>query len=307
MVLHALRRSGRDGRREYARTAPAPTRSTPRLTRGARRQGASPGCPGRSAKRCAALPSRTAISMCPLDPTSDERLARRHLRVRAASPAGRRCRTPTPAAADEHVAGRLVMALPNRSISSTSPCETPVGLPAGAGQSRQTGSRKRSPNCSMGIPVVSAAAAGANTSRPWKTGDASWRHLHGDDVRASRSAAAVDRTPLSGATQEPVIGGHGERRARRAHTGVDHDEVDGTGRKPVPVAVDDEARVGHVLRRDLVRDVHERRGRRVRQDDALHLRDVSVCRAEVGEQRDDRTHGAFIRRSTRAGKRALGT
>ena len=43
----------------------------------------------------------------------------------------------------------------------------------------------------------------------------------------------------------------------------------------------------HVVRRDVVGDVDERRVGQIPSDDALHRAGVVIARAEVGQQRDD--------------------
>ena len=127
---------------------------------------------------------------------------------------------------------------------------------------------------------------------PVKRGRRGRRHAEATP-RASRAASSAGlSTPLSGPDEESVLRSHRERRARRADAGIDDDEMHGPDRKAAPVARDREPRrtrrpaAGSSCERSTIVGV-----RRRRQQHALHLADVAVGRAEVGEQRDDAAHG----------------
>src|SRR3569833_2074021 len=70
-------------------------------------------------------------------------------------------------------------------------------------------------------------------------------------------------------------------------------DVNGPDGKASPHARIHEPRAIDVLRRNVVRDVHDRGLRRRAEDHAFHLRDVSVDRAEIREQRYDASHVCF--------------
>jgi hypothetical protein len=90
---------------------------------------------------------------------------------------------------------------------------------------------------------------------------------------------------------EPVVAGVGrESAARRADAGIDDGDEDRAHRK-VPVGAGQLQRAGrHVVRRNLVADVDERRVGADAEDDPLHRAGVVIGGPEVRQQRDDGTH-----------------
>jgi membrane protein len=96
-------------------------------------------------------------------------------------------------------ATRFVTAFPNRSTAITHPSMPPSASRRASGVRRTTGSSRGVPNESSAAPSASRAAAGANTSRPWKVGAA--RGGTGRrTARAPASNSAGESTPLSGPT-----------------------------------------------------------------------------------------------------------
>ena len=85
-------------------------------------------------------------------------------------------------------------------------------------------------------------------------------------------------------------GRHDEPAAIRPHAGIDHRQVDSPDGKGRRRRLERERSLGHLLRLDVVGDVHELDVGYERQDDALHLRDVTVTCAEIGGEGDDRGH-----------------
>ena len=123
-------------------------------------------------RRAAALPSRTATSSRPWDPTSAPTAPSSrspYVRTRGMRRPAIRTVTlpPRPESRSIAVASIEVMRLPNRSTPSTSPSTPPVTSRAVAGRSR-TGSPIGGPKRAGGTPSVRCAAAGPKTSRPWK-------------------------------------------------------------------------------------------------------------------------------------------
>jgi len=98
--------------------------------------------------------------------------------------------------------------------------------------------------------------------------------------------------------EQAVVGGHEavrvrfhrQRAAGRAHAGIHHGQEHGAGGKAVDGGGQREAARGHVVRRQLVHQVHELRVRAHREHGALHGPDIVVVDAEVGQQRDDGPH-----------------
>jgi hypothetical protein len=92
--------------------------------------------------------------------------------------------------------------------------------------------------------------------------------------------------------EESLLAFDGQRTARRSDARIHDRDVNCAGRKSPPVSRDGQAPTLDVLGRDVMGDVdHDRLGS-ARHDHALHLGDVAVGRAEVGEQRDDRHDSA---------------
>ena len=60
------------------------------------------------------------------------------------------------------------------------------------------------------------------------------------------------------------------------------------------------ARLDNVVRVDLMAKIHDDRVRGLAQKDALHLPDIRVETAEIGEQNDNRSHGGFLRPDRKA-------
>ena len=141
---------------------------------------------------------------------------------------------------------------------------------------RLTESRAHTTDCvnSTAVHAGSAVAAPARTAR----------------CRARRTAGRPPRSPLprrveptpgsTTATKTVPCGKYGDDRLELERAGQD------------------------VLRRDVVRDVDERRLRADAEHDALHRGDVVVAQAEVGEQRDDRSRHAEPRSAGFVGRLA---
>ena len=81
----------------------------------------------------------------------------------------------------------------------------------------------------------------------------------------------------------PPFAAHRDRLAQRTDAGIDDHEMHGTHREATPVARDRKAGERHILCRYVVREVEQRNTGRQRGEDALHLGDVAVGGAEVGE------------------------
>src|SRR5581483_2778917 len=97
----------------------------------------------------------------------------------------------------------LVARLPKRSTAITSPRTAPPSR-AGRGRSIRTKSASAGPSASAGVPVASAAATGAKTSRPWNVAllGWSWNCVSVSSTTRRTSAATSDSTPLSGPTRK---------------------------------------------------------------------------------------------------------
>ena len=243
--------------------------------------------PRRSAKRRAALPSRTAISTWPLEPTSasgSSAATSAYVRLNGSSQvskdhAGR-------ASIARQVGDRVAEAIDDDHLAR----QVPAAVDGRLAASRGTAPRRAAlPTGSCGVPMASAAAAGAKTSRPWKVGEAPCGTSSA--TRApSRGAMRAVSTPLSGPS-------------RNRWSAMTASAARG---EPTPGSTTTKCTVpGGKLRQyrsttnlacvtscggDVVGDVHQRHVRRVRQDDPLHLRHVAIRGPEVGEQRDDGSH-----------------
>ena len=114
-----------------------------------------------------------------------------------------------------------------------------------------------------------------------------------------------------------TLGFDRHRAAVAADARVDHDEVNRVRRKRAHRVGQDGGAGDDVLRRDLVRDVDERRVRRDAENHALHLRNVTVGEAEVGGESDEghgrrgvrcqSCAGFVVCKLRNAGKRNTGT
>jgi hypothetical protein len=102
--------------------------------------------------------------------------------------------------------------------------------------------------------------------------------------------------------QQAVVGGDEEEGSGRghdrppigAHPGIDDRDEHGPRRVVGIGGVEGERPRPHVVGRDLVEHVHERRLGADGENRALHGSDVGVVRPEVGEEGDDRRHQCRI-------------
>ncbi len=147
------------------------------------------------------------------------------------------------------------------------------------------------PSAVSSIPSASHAAAGAKRSRPSNVrltlGRANRRSVSSTTRLGGLSGRRDRQHAVVGRDERVVAGVGGDAAPRRADAGV-HDDQKDRARRKVPVRRCQLERAGeNVVRRNVVRDVHQRRVRADAEHHALHRADVVIAQAEVG-QRDDR-------------------
>jgi hypothetical protein len=81
-------------------------------------------------------------------------------------------------------------------------------------------------------------------------------------------------------------GGEREAVASAADSGIDHDQVDGIVGEPMPGSTQHIGSGPDIALSDLMRDIHEDSGRSSAQEDTLHLGDIGIGSAEIGEECD---------------------
>ena len=160
------------------------------------------------------------------------------------------------------------------------------------------------PSAPGSVPVASAAATGAKTSRPWNValrGERKKRSSVSSTMRRTvAGGAASESRPLSGPTRSAAsVSTQSARRALPTPGSTTATWTVPRG-KPRHRVAQHERAGEHVLRRDAVRHVDHRHARRARRDHALHDADQGIGEAEVGGEGDQRglTRLSEIRRST---------
>ena len=176
---------------------------------------------------------------------------------------------------------------PPPSVRASRACGDPPGSSAG-------------PTCSSGTPFARCAAAGANTSRPWKvleTGNSSTR----ESSMAAASSAPPERRPSH--REQPVVGPQQQRAGAGAHRDrsalgpdarVHHGDVDRV-RRHVPRGASQRERAAHdVLARDVVRQIDHADVRGDRGHDAVAHADELVGATVVGHEDHRPRHGPAL-------------
>jgi hypothetical protein len=111
------------------------------------------------------------------------------------------------------------------------------------------------------------------------------RAIDGDRDRAG-ARDLVGEQAVVGSEKAPGVVFEQDDAARRADSRIDHCQVEGRRRKGRGGGRQDEGRFLDIARRDVVREVDDRRSGSEAEHRPLDRRDVVVARAEVGEQRE---------------------
>ena len=191
----------------------------------------------------------------------------------------------------------LETALPKRStwmIRPTIVSEVSVG----SGIASRTGESSGRPNRISGTPPRQVRRRGpedvASVERAGDLGAHQVRVLDADRAPNPLLAGDQRQDAVVRSDQQAPLRLDDDRVAVRADPRVDDDDVDGPLGVVRNVLEHRQRRGRHVLRRDLVGDVDDRRAVPDRKDRPLHRPDVRVRGPEVGHEGDDaRRHGRF--------------